>query len=97
MLKRARVLEIRRLLDEGELSQRKIALRVGVSRATIGAIASGKRALYASDDPPTDDADADPPETTRCRGCGALVTPPCVACAAVRFRERESRLGRRAA
>ncbi len=37
--------EIRRMLREGRLSQRKIAVRIGVSRGTVNAIALGKRAL----------------------------------------------------
>lgn len=95
MLRRATVLEVRRLLDEGRLSQRKIALRVGVSRATVGAIASGKRALHGSDDPVDDD---EPPrDYVRCPGCGARVLLPCVSCAAQRFRRREASPARRAA
>jgi transcriptional regulator with XRE-family HTH domain len=34
--------EIRRLLRQGRLSQRKIASRIGVSRGTVNAIALGK-------------------------------------------------------
>ena len=36
--------EIRRLLQEGCLSQRKIAAQIGVSRGTVNAIALGRRA-----------------------------------------------------
>ena len=35
--------EIRCLLDRGEMSQRKIAVQVGVSRGTVSSIARGKR------------------------------------------------------
>jgi len=40
------VQEVRRLLDERELSQRKIASKLKISRGTIGAIASGRRGMY---------------------------------------------------
>ena len=43
------VLEICRLLGEGELSQRAIADRMRVSRGTVGAIANGKRPIYGSE------------------------------------------------
>lgn len=72
---------IKRLLSEGRLSQRKIALRLGVSRGTVNAIALGKRPddsnrrKKSSDDflPPTG-------PVARCRTCGALVQMPCLAC-----------------
>ncbi|MBN2475836.1 MAG: helix-turn-helix domain-containing protein [Pirellulales bacterium] len=74
--------EIRRLLAEGRLSQRKIARRTGVSRNTVGAIATGRRRdrkrrhpgrLEADDAPP-----AGPPQ--RCPGCGGMVWMPCRLC-----------------
>ena len=37
------VQQIEQLLKEGQLSQRKIAARLGVSRGTVGAIADGRR------------------------------------------------------
>ena len=40
------VAEIRRLLAEEKLSQRKIGRLVGVSRGTVAAIASGTRPDY---------------------------------------------------
>jgi predicted transcriptional regulator len=46
MLAPAKVEETRRLLNEGNLSQRKIAKLLGVSRATVSAIASGRRPDY---------------------------------------------------
>jgi len=46
MLALAVVEEIERLLQEGTLSQRKIARRLNVSRGTVAAIASGQRGLY---------------------------------------------------
>ena len=97
MLRHATVMEIKRLLDEGELSQRKIARQVGVSRATVGDIASGKRALFGRDDSTAGDEECLPQEFARCPSCGARVLLPCVACAARHYRFREMDLRRRAA
>ena len=73
--------QVRRLLAEGELSQRKIAATAGISRGTVGAIAAGRR--------PDHDASAacrrgqllprsGPPR--RCPGCGGMVYMPCRLC-----------------
>ena len=90
MLPLATVQEIRRLLDEGQLSQRKIAAKLGVSRGTVGAIASGRRGLFGRE-PETDQPDPCsldlPPE--RCPGCGGRVYKPCVLCITRKFQERE--------
>lgn len=92
MLPLSKVQEIRRLLEEGELSQRKIATRVGVSRGTVGALATGKRGDYGRE--PTVEEPLGPPE--RCPGCGQLVVMPCVYCRAMDYRRRKHP-GRRAA
>lgn len=84
MLTLSKVQEIRRLLDEGQLSQRKIAAKLGVSRGTVGALASGKRAVYGRE--PNEQAQDRPPE--RCGGCGQRVVMPCVYCRAVDYRRR---------
>ncbi|MGD0897968.1 MAG: helix-turn-helix domain-containing protein [Thermoguttaceae bacterium] len=72
--------EIRHLLDQGAMSQRKIARRLGVSRGTVNAIALGTRPDYLDrrDElggffPP-----AGPPR--RCPGCGGMVFMPCLLC-----------------
>jgi hypothetical protein len=81
--------EIRRLLEEGELSQRKIATKLRVSRGTVSAIASGKRGIYGSEpDPEKPELHSLdlPPE--RCSGCGAMVYMPCVLCLARRYTQR---------
>lgn len=73
------VAEIRRLLADGTHSQRAVARLTGISRGTIGAIASGKR----PDRAPTVDTweePSGPPE--RCPGCGGLVFMPCLLCRA---------------
>ncbi len=90
MLPLATVQEISRLLAEGQLSQRKIAKKLGVSRGTVGAIASGRRGMFGKEpdnDRPELCCFEVPPE--RCNGCGALVYKPCVLC---RTREYQRRL-----
>lgn len=73
------VQEVKRLLAEGRLSQRKIARQTGVSRGIVGLIAQGKRPDYQprqeEDDPW---ANCGPPE--RCPTCGARVYMPCRLC-----------------
>jgi hypothetical protein len=92
----AMVLEIDRLLRAGELSHRKIAARLGVSRGTVSAIASGRRGLYGKDSfervAPT--LPSSPP--ARCKHCGYRVYQPCRICQARKRRwllmERSSTL-----
>ena len=89
MLPLAVVEEIRRLVEEGVLSQRKIATKLNVSRGTVGAIANGKRGLYGSEPDPENPEICSlslPPE--RCPGCGALVYMPCILCRARRYIQR---------
>jgi hypothetical protein len=77
MISSAKVAEIRALLDAGELSQRQIATLAGVSRGTIGAIASGKRVERLPR--PTDEWEEEGP-IVRCPGCGGKVYAPCRLC-----------------
>ena len=76
------VTEVRRLLAERKLSQRKIARRTGISRGSVGAIASGKRPDYEMPDrfAEEDEEPTGPPE--RCRNCGGMVYMPCRLCKA---------------
>lgn len=93
MLALSIVEEIARLLDEGDLSQRKIAARLGVSRGTVGAIASGRRGLYGKepqDDDPEPVVCASPSQ--RCGRCGYLVSMPCLVCRTRQYRQRQQRL-----
>ena len=46
MIAAAKIKEVERLLAENQLSHRKIAKATGISRATVGAIASGRRPDY---------------------------------------------------
>jgi hypothetical protein len=73
--------QVERLLAEGKLSYRKIARFTGVSRGTIGAIASGRRRIqprrifFWEDEPVIPDV---PPQ--RCPQCGGMVYMPCRLC-----------------
>ena len=75
------VSEIRDLLVRGELSQRRIAQRLGVSRGTVNAIAQKKRPDYSARQE-RQPGDFIPPagRPTRCPGCGGMVQMPCLAC-----------------
>lgn len=87
VLELEKVRQVKELLDSEELSQRKIAKQVGVSRGTVKAIACGARGLWSRDDPlvaPSDEA----VEYIRCAGCGKLVTLPCHFCAAQAYQRR---------
>ena len=86
--------QVKRLLAEGRYSQRKIARMTGISRGTVGAIASGRRPDYEAIvrarqselDEPTG-----PPQ--RCPGCGGMVYMPCRLCR-VRKLVAEARVAR---
>ncbi len=81
MIAPSMVKQVRDLLAERKWSQRKIAKMMGVSRGTVGAIASGKRTDHdrlprvKPDEP---DRPTGPPE--RCPGCGGIVYMPCRLC-----------------
>ncbi len=83
MLPLDKIKEVRRLLDDGGHSHRAIARRVGVSRGTVAAVASGARGMYGRE-PGQQHVGADGlsylPE--RCAGCGGLVRKPCLLCRA---------------
>lgn len=78
MLSPAKVREVEGLLAQGHLSQRRIAAAAGVSRATVGAIAAGRRPDYEAR------ARANKPEPLgpllRCGTCGGMVHHPCLLC-----------------
>ncbi len=78
MLNRHLADKILRLLTEERLSQRQVARVTGVSRATVAAIARGE--WHARFHARSKDDDVQPPAPCRCPQCGALVTPPCLAC-----------------
>ncbi len=70
--------EVKRLLVEGKLSQRKIARRTGVSRGSVAMIAQGKRPDYPPRRDEEDLVPVGPP--ARCPSCGAMVYQPCRLC-----------------
>ena len=85
--------EVQRLLDEGQLSQRKIAERLKVSRGTVGAIARGQRGLHGKGTNPSRVQVSHlkmPPE--RCCCCGGLVYKPCLLCKTRAYRRRKKSL-----
>jgi hypothetical protein len=75
------VAEIQRLLDLKTHSQRRIAALVGVSRGTVGTVASGRRrdgnVLPGQCDDNSEQPSGPP---ARCSGCGGLVYMPCLLC-----------------
>ena len=84
--------QIKRLLGEGNLSQRSIARQIGVSRGTVHAIARGKR----NDSPPRkrepdDDFMLPRGPWHRCPTCGGMVQMPCLACRLRAMREDRRR------
>ena len=73
--------EIKRMLHEGALPQRRIAVEAGVSRGTVNAIARGRRPDYEAQRSRRQGQvvfPSGPP--IRCRQCGAKVQMPCLAC-----------------
>jgi len=83
MLAPAIVERIRDLLEEGKLSQRKIATLLGISRGTVARIASGERPDYEAIRQQRRDEQRALPTgpLRRCDACGAMVYLPCRACA----------------
>ena len=73
--------EIERLLKRGELSHRKIAIQLGVSRGTVNSVANGKRAERNARRANRHEW-LTPPSglPRRCPSCGRLVQMPCLAC-----------------
>lgn len=88
MLTESVVNEIAHLLAGGDLSQRQIAEKLGVSRGIVGQIASGERGLHGKPDgepPGTLDQAYEKPRASRCRECGCRVHLPCIACSTRRY------------
>ena len=71
------VAAIRKLLNEGH-SHREIARKTGISRGTVGSIASGKRTDRVRQ--PRDECEAPLGPIGRCPQCGGRVFTPCLLC-----------------
>jgi transcriptional regulator with XRE-family HTH domain len=80
MLPQTKIEEVEKLLAEGRLSQRKISLLTGVSRAVISQVALGERPDYATRLEPAHDSLEPSGEIERCPTCGAKVYMPCRLC-----------------
>ena len=77
------------MLDEGQLSHRNIALKLGVSRGTIGAIASGRLGIHGRESgPEITEYGFQESAPERCHDCGAMVYKPCVLCRTLAYRSR---------
>lgn len=72
--------EIERLLGEGQLSQRAIARRLGVSRGIVQLIAHGRRRLRREPAEPAPVSYGTKRGWERCPECGARVQMPCLLC-----------------
>ena len=78
MLSQTEVDRVRRLLADPRNSQRDVAKKCGVSRATVSDIARGRRV----DRPRAEESHFSDPMAPpiRCANCGGLVHPPCHLC-----------------
>jgi len=91
-----RVIEqIQALLRQGELSQRRIARQLGVSRGTVQAVATGRREprRVAGTNHTAESLPFRAGPLERCPGCGGMVYMPCLACHVRSIRERRRRAG----
>jgi hypothetical protein len=81
MIETAVVDEVRRRLQEGRASQRRIAVELGISRGTVNTIARGARADYPTGRPSRVNGFVPPSGLhSRCPGCGGKVQMPCLLC-----------------
>ncbi len=91
MIAPLKIQEIERLLAEGSLSQRKIARKAGVSRATVSSIANGARPDYEArrEAKRQQLLDELPGPLIRCDECGGRVYAPCRLCRVRRIKAAE--------
>jgi hypothetical protein len=80
--------ELLRLLAEGNLSQRKIAKMMNVSRGTVAAVAAGRRRPNYPREVPDEQFKG---PVRRCAGCGGMVATPCHACRIRRLTAKSSK------
>ena len=92
MLSRAVVEQIGQMLEEGNLSDRKIAMTIGVSRVTVDKIHSGVRGGWCREDRVASNKSNSKQPTSEeglCEGCGHVVPLPCVYCGAEAHRRQQ--------
>jgi len=84
--------QIRQHLAEGKLTHGQIGALSGVSRGTVAAISSGRRADRQPAPPKQYQPSLEPTEPPeRCPGCGGMVHMPCRLCQARAVRTRTPR------
>ncbi len=93
MLPQIKIEQIEKLLAEGKLSQRKIAVLTGVSRGVISQVALGTRPDYEGRRVPCVAPLESNGQVARCPTCGARVYMPCRLCH-LRHLEAQSRVKR---
>jgi transcriptional regulator with XRE-family HTH domain len=91
MLAAALVEEVDRLLTEGRLSQREIAMRLSVSRGSVSAIATGRRGLAGKEPAEEVHSVARGSVPIRCPRCGYCIYAPCLICRTRAHRARQRR------
>jgi hypothetical protein len=96
MIALAKVKEVERLLVGGKMSHRKIAKATGVSRATVGAIASVKRADYEARHLERAKEREPLGPLERCAECGGMVYKPCRLCRARKAKSQQEEIARAA-
>jgi hypothetical protein len=98
MIPTAKVRQVEQLLTTGDLSQRQISLRTGVSRAIIRSIALGERPDYEALQNLRAMCEADGISTgpfERCKGCGGMTQMPCRVCRIRKLRAQRLEAARR--
>ncbi len=96
MIATAVIDEIRKLLAEGRMSQRRIAKKMGVSRGAVAGVANGQRPDYDELRRRREENQEPIPlgPLARCSTCGGMVYLPCRLC---QIREQLARLPQRLA
>ena len=81
-----------RLLALDKLSLRRIATMVGISRATVSAIAKGEYQIREVQKHAREDCFLPSGPVARCTTCGGLVQIPCLACRVEKLKELERQM-----